>query len=46
MTKKTAEDFLPRGVGKPTLYDERYCEEVLEYFTVEPYRFNIKRRYD
>ena len=34
--KKDVKDLLP--VGRPTLYKSEFCEQLLEYFDVEPYR--------
>ncbi len=37
MTKKKApEDYLP--IGRPTLYRPEYCQELIEFFDLEPYR--------
>ena len=34
--KKDPKDLLPGG--RPTLYDPKYCTEIVAYFDVEPYR--------
>ena len=37
MTKRKApKDFKP--TGRPTMYKPEYCEQMLEYFDVDPYR--------
>ena len=40
------QELMPATRGRPTMYDPKYCEEITEYFNVEPYkeveRFNEK----
>lgn len=31
---------MPRGRGRPTLYRPEYCQQLVDFFSVEPYRFN------
>ena len=34
--RKNPEDLLP--AGRPTMYDRKFCEEIIEFFDIEPYR--------
>jgi hypothetical protein len=35
--KPKKEKLKKRGRGQPTKYKERYCDEIVQFFTVEPY---------
>ena len=37
-TKTEATIGVTMGAGRPTKYKEEYCEEIVKYFSVEPYR--------
>lgn len=34
-----------RGRGQPTKYDEKYCDEIIEYFRIPPFTTGYKREY-
>lgn len=33
------------GAGAPTLYDEKYCEQIITYFSRQPFHEMYKREY-